>query len=134
MLKSRVVPLSLVLAAGVLAPAAPAAADGISVGTGGSCSKKAGFQFTVTVTNHGPLHWRFKVDSNRARQKWRVRVVDNGHVAFQGTRRTKGKRGVLVVRRKSANRSGTDQVTARAWQIRKGKKVQVCSGQVLVGA
>jgi hypothetical protein len=73
------------------------------------------------------LEVEFEVDSNRAGQRWAVRITDNGAVVFNGTATTAGRSGSFTVARRIADRSGTDRVVATATYA--GRR---CTGRISV--
>jgi hypothetical protein len=121
--------VALALGAGVLvgAPAATASGDDDGeVRVSGQCSGSADWKLKAK-RDDGRIEWEFEVDSNRAGQKWRVRVRDNGALLMRGTRATRPPSGSFEVERKTANKRGTDHFVARA---QRGKNGQVCVGRL----
>jgi hypothetical protein len=128
---TRVPALALLLGLGVLVAPTPATAGGgggESVGSGGSCSGTATWQLQVNREGDGPLEWEFEVESHRAEQQWRIRVVHNGRVIFSGKRRTHAPSRSISIEGKTGNQPGADHFSARARQLTKGKPGQLCRG------
>jgi hypothetical protein len=79
----------------------------------GSCTLSS----TAKLKAHhddGRIEYEFEVDQNRNNRLWSVRVWDDGHRVFTGTRRTHAPGGSFSLDRKIANRAGTDTISARA--------------------
>jgi hypothetical protein len=92
----------------------------------GSCSGSTDWKVKVGPED-GRLEVEGEVDSNRAGQTWRWRLVHNGSVSASGTRMTGGRSGSFEVRRVSVNLRGTDSFVFRATNVRSG---EVCRGTV----
>jgi hypothetical protein len=92
----------------------------------GDCTGRTDWKLKVGPED-GRLEVEGEVDSNRAAQRWRWRMVHNGTVVASGTRYTGGPSGSFEVRRLMANLSGTDTVVFRARRPATG---EVCRGVV----
>jgi hypothetical protein len=79
----------------------------------------------------GRIEMELSVETQRAGQKWSVRVTDNGKLVFSGDRRTNVRSRSLSVDRMLTNRAGTDRFRARAVNARTG---EVCRAQVALRA
>ena len=92
----------------------------------GSCSANSSW---VMKAKHdtGRIEMEFSVESQRAGQRWTVRIRDNGRLVFSGQRLTNRVSRSLSVDRMLANRAGTDRFVARATNARTG---EVCRGHV----
>jgi hypothetical protein len=74
----------------------------------------------------GRIELEFSVETQRAGQRWRVRITDNGKQIFLGRRITNRVSHSFSVDRMVGNRSGTDRFRARA----ENGAGQVCFGHV----
>jgi hypothetical protein len=77
------------------------------------------------------IELEFSVETQRAGQRWAVRVTDNGKLVFSGNRTTNRISRSMSVDRMLADRAGTDRFAARAVNARTG---EVCRGHVALGA
>ncbi|MGA8210413.1 MAG: hypothetical protein WB441_17545 [Nocardioidaceae bacterium] len=118
--------LCLVTLVGASAVSAPAEAKGGDVVRRGDCARTTDWKLKVGPED-GRLEVEAQVDSNRARQTWRWRLVHNGSVSASGLRVTRPPSGSFTVRRVMVNLPGRDVVTVRAVNIRSG---EVCRGTV----
>jgi hypothetical protein len=96
----------------------------------GGCSMASSW---VMKAKHdtGRIELEFSVESQRAGQRWTVRVTDNRALVFTGTRVTNRISRSFSVDRMTANRAGMDRFVARAKNARTG---EVCRGHVALGA
>lgn len=117
---------SAVLLGSVIAAAPAQAGGGDFTERTGSCSANASW---VMKAKHdtGRIEMEFSVESQRAGQRWTVRIRDNGRLVFSGKRLTNRISRSLSVDRMLANRAGTDRFVARATNARTG---EVCRGHV----
>ncbi|HET8960749.1 hypothetical protein [Nocardioides sp.] len=117
---------SAVLLGSVIAAAPAQAGGGDFTERTGSCSANASW---VMKAKHdtGRIEMEFSVETQRAGQRWTVRVRDNGALVFSGARRTNRISRSLSVDRMLTNRAGTDRFVARAINARTG---EVCRGRV----
>lgn len=118
------------LAAGALsivaAPAYASHGGGNAVQKSGPCA--GGGTFTLKAKHDdGRIEVEYEVDTNRVGQVWHVRLTDNGNVVFAGTRRTTAPSGSFEVRKRIANRAGSDTIRAHATFRRHS-----CGGRVTV--
>jgi hypothetical protein len=96
--------------------AGPASAQGggsRAVRSSGHCVGGGIFELKAKHDD-GRIEVEYEVDTNRAGQAWHVRLTDNGHVLFSGTRKTVAPSGSFTVRRLVANRAGADTIRASA--------------------
>jgi hypothetical protein len=107
------------------APAALAQSGGSRAGvtTSGACSGTALWKLNVHPDN-GQLQVEFEVQHAKPGQSWTVRMADNGTRIFIGTRTANSQRE-FKVEKLTANRAGSDKVTAKATNNATG---QVCNG------
>jgi hypothetical protein len=108
-----------------VAGAAPAMAKDGDVIRRGSCSGSTDWKLKLSPEN-GRIEVEYEVDSNRVGQTWRVRIVKNGNVIFQGRRITKGPSGSFEVRVVTSNTRGDDVFRARAThagEVRRGRAI-----------
>jgi len=77
------------------------------------------------------IELEFSVDTNRAGQKWAVRVTDNRVLMFSGNRVTNQISRSFSVDRMAADRAGTDQFRGRAVNAKTG---ELCRGHVAFAA
>ena len=121
--------LATTLVAGaILAVPSTAAAAGNDIIRTGSCSGTADWKLKAGPDN-GRLEVEFQVDSNRAGQVWRVRILDNGVLRYDALRTTQAPSGSFSVTRRIPNMAGTDHILARARNVRSG---QLCIAKLSV--
>lgn len=121
----RVTAAGVVALAVVAAGATSAEAKGREVIRSGGCDNSAATWKLKATSDDGGIEVEFQVDSNRAGQVWSVRMGDNGHRFYTGTKTTAGASGSFAVQRRIANRAGTDQIRARAT-----RGTATCAGSV----
>jgi len=116
------------VATAVLALAAPPALahNGDDRVRRGSCSGSTDWKVKVGPED-GRLEVEAEVDSNRAGQTWRWRLLHDGSLSAGGVRTTGGRSGSFEVRRTTVNRRGTDSFVFRARNPRTG---ELCVGTV----
>lgn len=107
--------ITVSLSAPVLAAATPAFASGGvgAVSASGACTNGGHFKLKAKHDN-GKIEMEYQVDSNRAGQKWAVRITDNGAVVVSRHATTAGASGSFTIRKSIANRPGRDKIHARA--------------------
>lgn len=110
---------------GLITTAAPSQAGGDDrIERSGQCSGSARWDLKVK-SDDGGLEVEGEVDSNRAGQTWRWRIVHNGSVSARGTATTHGPSGSFSVERHLADLDGTDHVTFAA-----SRNDQTCRGSI----
>jgi hypothetical protein len=115
-----------VLLGSVIAAAPAQAGGGDFTERTGSCSANSSWVMKAKPDT-GRIEMEFSVESQRAGQRWTVRIRDNGRLVFSGQRLTNRVSRSLSVDRMLANRAGTDRFVARASNARTG---EVCRGHV----
>jgi hypothetical protein len=124
-------PLTAAIVTGtlLLAGATPALADKGANDRGkrasGSCA--TGVWNLKAKPDDGRLEVEFEIDTNRNGQAWRVRIFDNGHRVFAGTRTTHAPSGSFDVEKRIANRAGRDHIVAKATRVSTGR---TCTGSL----
>lgn len=131
-------PLKLVASSGLMialtlgataAPAATLAKGGAPVvSVAGHCSVHSTSKLKAKHDG-SRIEVEFQVDQNRNNRIWDVRIWDDGHRVFTGTRRTLAPSGSFAVRRLIPNRVGADRIVARAVNTRTG---EVCRATLKV--
>ena len=121
----RVTAAGVVALAVVATGATSAEAKGREVIRSGGCDNSSATWKLKAKSDDGKIEVEFQVDSNRAGQTWSVRMGDNGHRFYTGSKTTAGASGAFTVRRLIANRAGTDQIRARAT-----RGIATCAGSV----
>lgn len=103
------------LSAPLMLAATPAFAShgGGGVRASGACHNGGHFELKAKHDD-GRIEMEYQVDSNRAGQRWAVRVTDNRHVVVSRHARTAGRSGSFTVRKVIANRAGKDTIRAHA--------------------
>lgn len=96
----------------------------------GSCAGASSWDLKAKP-NHRRLELEFSVETRRAGQTWRVRVLDNGRRVYAGKRVTNRISRSLSVDRMVANRRGTDRLVGWARNVRTG---EVCRGRLVMRA
>lgn len=99
------------LTAAVAAPASASGGDAVTVR--GACAHGGHFKLKAKHDD-GRIEMELEVDSNRAGQRWAVRVTDNGAVVLSRHARTGGPSGSFTVRKNIPDRAGRDRIRARA--------------------
>jgi hypothetical protein len=107
----RVLGVGLLLAA-LVAPAAAIAKDG-DVITTGECSATSTWKLKLSDEDLGK-EVKIEVDQNVVGDRWRVRMLLNGEVFFNGKRITKEPSGSFKVRRIVTDLPGVDKLKVRA--------------------
>jgi len=97
------------LATVALAVPAAAGANDADVKSAGKCSGSSTSKIKVKPDD-GRLEVEFEVDQNKNGAHWKVRIKDNGKVAFRGSARTKAPSGSFSVEKRIDNQPGTDRV------------------------
>jgi hypothetical protein len=110
---------ALVAGALMSVPATVMAKAGDVVRTG-SCSGSADWKLKVSPDN-GRWEVEFEVDSNRVGQTWRVKIRDNGVLRYNRLRTTTAPSGSFTAHKFMRNMAGTDNIVARARNIRSGQ-------------
>jgi hypothetical protein len=106
--------ISLGLATFVTAAAGPAVAKGDDgVRTSAACTHGGHLELKAKHDG-GRIEIELEVDSNRAGQRWAVRVRDNGALVVSRHARTAGRSGSFSVEKKIADKPGRDRIRARA--------------------
>jgi hypothetical protein len=101
------------LAAGMLFASAPAAMAKGGVSTRGSCSAAADWKLNLRPEDGGALKVQLEVEHAKPGQQWSVNIADNGSQIFSGSKKANDL-GRFKVRTSTANRTGSDEVTATA--------------------
>lgn len=114
------------IAGALMALPAPAMAKSGDIVRTGNCSGAADWKVKAGARDGG-IEVEFEVDSNRVGQTWRVKIRDNGVLRYNNLRTTKAPSGSFTVHRTIRNMSGTDNIVARARNIKSG---QVCIAKV----
>ena len=114
------------LAFAVTALAAPAGA--LAKGGGGRVVTRSG-ACTIASTaklkaknEDGRIGVEFEVDQNRNNRLWNIKVWDDGHRVFTGSRRTKAPSGSFSLEIIIPNRAGTDTIKAQATNPSTGER------------
>ena len=114
---------------GGLVSASPAeAGDRDFKARSGSCSRFSNWDLKAKP-DHRRLELEFSVESRRAGQAWRVRILDNGRRVYAGKRVTNRLSRSLSVDRLVANRRGPDRLVGWARNMRTG---EVCRGRLSI--
>ena len=117
--------LTAVLCASTMLAISPAQASGGSgVRAGGTCSGGGVWKLKAKHDN-GRIAVEFEVDTNRAGQRWHVRITDNSHLVTDRFATTVAPSGSFTVRTVSGNRVGKDTIRASAT-----RGTRTCSGLV----
>ena len=109
---TRVGVVALATAATLLPAAAAHAKDG-DVVKRGSCSGSTDWKLKAGAED-GRIEVEGQVDSNKAGQTWKWRIVHNGSVSFKGSKETAGASGSFEVRRTLVDASGDDRIVFKA--------------------
>lgn len=98
----------LPFAAATLVVTAPVASAGTAPTIkSGRCSM--GSQWTMKAKpDNGRMEVELEIDTNRNRQRWNVRITDNRHLVFAGTKVTLAPSGSFEVEKLTTNRRGVD--------------------------
>ena len=79
----------------------------------GTCGAGATAQLRLRADD-GTIRVEFEVRTRRGGERWRVVLVHERRVAWQGRVRTRSGSGTLRVRRRVADLAGVDEISARA--------------------
>jgi len=108
--------LTVGFAAPLVATATPAFASGGGgggVSASGACTNGGHFKLKAKHDD-GRIEMEYQVDSNRAGQRWAVRITDNGATVVSRHATTGGPSGSFTIRKVIANRPGLDKIHAHA--------------------
>jgi hypothetical protein len=126
--KSWTVGMVIPLAVATMTATAPAASAAKVVPTVASGRCSAGSHWTIKAKpDNARMEVEFQVDSNRNGQRWTVRITDNRHLVFAGTRATLPPSGAFTVRRLTTNRVGVDHFVGVA---RNPRTHETCTARV----
>jgi len=89
------------------------AKGGTGVVKSGACTSGAHYTLKAKPDN-GRIEVEWEVDSNKAGQKWSVRLRHNGTLFFSGSRITQAPSGSFTVQRTTGNGAGDDAIRARS--------------------
>lgn len=92
---------------GMVATAPAASAKTIAAQASGQCSMGSHWKMKAKPDD-GRMELELEVDSNRNGQRWAVRITNNRHLIFAGTKVTVAPSGSFEVARLTANRAGLD--------------------------
>lgn len=92
---------------GMVATAPAASAKTAVTEASGRCSMGSHWKMKAKPDD-GRMEIELEVDSNRNGQRWNVRISDNRHLVFAGSRTTLAPSGSFEVDRRVANRAGVD--------------------------
>ena len=70
----------------------------------------------------GRLEVEFEVDQNRNGKTWKVKIKDNGDVAFKGSAVTKAPSGSFSIEKRIADRAGKDSIVATGKNAASGER------------
>jgi diketogulonate reductase-like aldo/keto reductase len=108
----------------LLVPAGIASAGQNDVIREGSCGNASDWKLKVSPDDAG-LEVEFEVDQNVSGDRWRVKIRQDGDLAFRGTRTTLGASGSFTVRIVENDTAGSDVFRARARNL---STDEVCVG------
>jgi hypothetical protein len=111
----------------LVVPAASFASSGTEVHALGSCTLTSTADLTAQHDS-GRIEVDFEIDHSHS-QAWTVRITDNGHRVFSGTRQTSASSDSFTVKRLIRNRAGTDRIVVRATNAATG---EVCKASLRV--
>jgi len=97
----------------MVAPAANAKGGVAPKVTSGPCATGS-WKLKAKPDDGGRLEVEYQLDTNRNNQSWAVKINDNTHRVFTGTRTTKAPSGSFSVTIHPVNRAGTDHLVATA--------------------
>jgi hypothetical protein len=106
---------------------AEAKGGGVRVRSAGDCTAATNWKLK-TKKDDGKLEVEFEVDANRRGQVWTVTLADNGTTFWSGRRTTHGRSGSFEVEKRTANRAGSDTITATASNAKTG---ETCTGSLV---
>jgi hypothetical protein len=112
--------LALAVLAVALLPMSAQARGGADVVKTGSCSARSDWKLKLSKDD-GRIETEFEVDQNRIGRKWRVTLKHNGNRFFRGVRTTHAPGGSFEVRRFANDAAGTDEIVAKARNLRSGE-------------
>jgi hypothetical protein len=101
--------------------AALSSGGGPEVRNAGECDGSSTSKIKVKKDD-GRLEVEFEVDQNRNGRTWKVKIKDNGAVAFKGNAVTKAPSGSFSVEKRIADLAGKDSIVARARDRKSGER------------
>jgi hypothetical protein len=105
--------LALAASATLLPGAAALAGGDGEIEKPGNCTGSSDSELKVKPDD-GRIEVEFEVDQNQTGDKWKVKVKDNGDLAFKTTATTRGPSGSFSVERKIDDLAGADRIKATA--------------------
>ena len=103
---------------------APASAKAGDIRVNGTCSSGVTSKIKLGARDGG-IETEFEVDSNRNGQRWSVRMRQNGVLVHDGSAVTVAPSGSFTVRKRLANKAGSDRITAVARNATTGQSCTV---------
>ena len=100
-----------VIALAAIPAAALAGGDDREVRQAGRCDGSSSSKIKVKEDD-GRLEVEFEVDQNRTGKTWKVKIKDNGDVAFRGKAVTKAPSGSFSVEKRIDDLAGEDSIVA----------------------
>jgi hypothetical protein len=101
--------------------AALSSGGGPEVRNPGQCDGSSTTKIKVKKDD-GRLQVEFEVDQNRNGRTWRVRIKDNGDVAFAGKAVTKAPSGSFSVEKRIPDLAGKDSIVATGKDLQSGER------------
>ncbi len=111
---------ALIVSAG-LAASAMASGNDNEIRNAGTCTGSSSSKIKVKP-NDGRIEVEFEVDQNQSGDTWKVRIKDNGSVAFKGNATTHGRSGSFSIERKIDDLAGSDAIKATAHNKGSGER------------
>ena len=96
---------------GVCAIPVGASASDDDIRVAGSCDGASSSKIKLKPDG-GRIEVEFEVDQNRNGVSWRVRIKDNGTLAFRGNATTQAPSGSFEIERRIADQPGSDKIVA----------------------
>jgi len=112
-MKTKITAITTALVASVTFASSAAAGDEDEIRHAGTCTESSSSKIKVKPDD-GRIEVEFEVDQNQTGEVWKVKIKDNGSVAFKGTATTRGPSGSFEIERKITDQSGSDAIKATA--------------------
>ena len=120
-MNSRIAPIVGALTASIALASGAGASGGDDIRNPGTCTGSSTSKIKVKPDD-GRIEVEFEVDQNKSGDVWRVKIKDNGSVAFKGSATTHGRSGSFSIERRIDDLAGKDAIKAAARNKRTGER------------
>lgn len=122
----RLIIIAALAAVSTFAIAGPVAAKSGDLIKRGDCTGSTNWKLKLSPDD-GRIEVEFEVDQNRNNRLWTVKVAQDGHVVYKGSRYTRAPSGSFTTHRILRETAGSDRIAVRATNAITG---EVCRGVI----